>query len=114
MRISDWSSDVCSSDLGRFDGRGQHAETCIGPRRAALHRRDHARRVPQVRREGRRARAPLPEGVRRRAECRGHDREPDRKSAVWGKRLAVGLDLGGRLFLQTKTKGYKCITKKYI
>ena len=30
------------------------------PRRAALHRRDDARRVPQVYRKGRRARAPLP------------------------------------------------------
>ena len=35
--------------------------------RAALHRRDHARRVPQAHREGRRARAALPAGVRRRA-----------------------------------------------
>ena len=37
-----------------------------------------ARRVPQVHREGRRARAALPAGVRRSAVGRGHDRDPAR------------------------------------
>jgi ATP-dependent Clp protease ATP-binding subunit ClpB len=49
------------------DGRRQHAQAHARPRRAALHRRHHARRVPQAHREGRRARAPLPAGVRGRA-----------------------------------------------
>src|SRR3546814_3303083 len=31
MRISDWSSDVCSSDLGDDDGCGQRQEE-VGPR----------------------------------------------------------------------------------
>ena len=47
----------------RRRGRGrrrQPAEADARPRRAALRRRDHARRVPQAHREGRRARAPLP------------------------------------------------------
>ena len=47
--------------------RGEPAQADAGARRAALHRRDDARRVPQAHREGRRARAPLPAGVRRRA-----------------------------------------------
>ena len=34
-----------------------------------MHRRDHARRVPQAHREGRRARAPLPAGAGRRADA---------------------------------------------
>ena len=34
-----------------------------GPRRAALHRRDHPGRVPPVHRKGRRAGAPLPAGT---------------------------------------------------
>ena len=38
----------------RRDGRGQHAQARAGARRAARHRRDDARRVPQVHREGRR------------------------------------------------------------
>ncbi len=60
------------------DGRRQHAQARAGARRTALRRRDHARRVPQVHREGRRARAPLPEGHGRGAERRGHDRDPAR------------------------------------
>jgi hypothetical protein len=45
------------------DGRRQHAQADARARRAAHDRRDHARRVPQAHREGRRARAPLPAGV---------------------------------------------------
>ena len=39
---------------------------------------DDSRRVPQAHREGRRARAPVPAGLRRRAFGRGHDRHPPR------------------------------------
>ncbi len=56
----------------------QHAQADAGARRAAHGRRDHARRVPRARREGPRARAALPAGARRRAECRGHHRHPAR------------------------------------
>ncbi len=53
---------------GRRQGRGrhgrrQHAQAGAGARRTALHRRHHARRIPQVHREGCRAGAPLPEGA---------------------------------------------------
>ena len=44
----------------RLDRRVEHAEADAGPRRAAHDWRDDARRVPEVHREGRRARAPLP------------------------------------------------------
>ena len=33
----------------------------LGPRRNPVHRRHHARRVPQIHREGRRARSPVPD-----------------------------------------------------
>ncbi len=59
-------------------GRRQHAQAHARPRRAAPRRRDDARRVPQAHREGRRARAPLPAGLRRRAVGRGHHRHPPR------------------------------------
>ena len=60
------------------DGRLQPAEAGPGARRPALHRRDHAGRVPQARREGRRPGAALPAGHRRRA-VRGVDhRDPAR------------------------------------
>ena len=49
------------------DGRLQHAQADAGTRRAAHDRRHHPRRVPQVRREGRRAGAALPAGAGRAA-----------------------------------------------
>ncbi len=70
---------------GRGRGRrGQHAQAGPGPRRAALHRRDHARRIPQAHREGQGARAPLPAGVRRGAVGRSR---PSRSCA--GSRSAT-------------------------
>ena len=60
------------------DGRGQHAQARARARRAALRRRDHARRIPQIHREGRGARAALPEGARGRALGGGHHRDPAR------------------------------------
>ena len=61
-----------------LDRRVEHAQADAGARRAAHDRRDHARRVPQVHREGRRPRAPVPAGRRRRADGRGHDQHPAR------------------------------------
>ena len=60
------------------DGRLQPAQADARPRRAAHHRRDDARRVPQAHREGRRARAALPAGPRRPADGRGDDLDPAR------------------------------------
>ena len=60
------------------DGRVEPAEADARPRRAPHDRRDDARRVPQAHREGRRPRAPLPAGPRRRADRRGHDLDPAR------------------------------------
>ena len=54
----------------RGGGRGRRREPAQADavaRRAARGRRDHARRVPQAHREGRRARAALPADLRRRA-----------------------------------------------
>ena len=66
---------------GKADGAMdavQPAQARTGPRRAALHRRHHARRIPQAHREGRGAGPALPGGVRRRAHRRGHDQHPAR------------------------------------
>ena len=67
----------------RRQGRGRHgcrqsAEAGAGPRRAALRRRHHARRVPQAHREGRRPGAALPARVRLRADGGGHHLHPAR------------------------------------
>ena len=80
-------------------GRLQPAEADAGARRAALHRRDDAGRVPQAHREGRRARAPLPADHRRPAQRRGHDQHPARPArAVRGppRRAHHRLGAGGR------------------
>ena len=53
-----------------------HPQADAGPRRAADHRRDHARRVPQAPGEGRRARAPVPADPGGRADARAHHRDP--------------------------------------
>jgi ATP-dependent Clp protease ATP-binding subunit ClpC len=61
---------------GRGDRCLQHAEAGAGARRAAVRRREHAQRVPEVHREGRRARAALPDGHRGSAVGRGDRGDP--------------------------------------
>ena len=81
----------------RCDGRRQHDQADARQGRAADDRCHHARRVPQARREGRRARAPVPAGVRRRTVRRGHDRHPARpQGALRGppRRAHPGLGAG--------------------
>ena len=67
----------------------QHPQADAGPRRAADHRRHHARRVPQVRGEGRRAGAPFPADPGRRADAW---RTPSRSSraCATGTRRTTG------------------------
>ena len=62
----------------RGHGRRQHDQAHAGARRAAPGRGHDARRVPQVHREGRRARAPLPARLRGPALGGGHHRHPAR------------------------------------
>src|SRR3546814_4226296 len=96
MRISDWSSVVCSSDL-----RSRHA---VGERVGR-----------EIDGRGRRAVVPLEvgRGVRidveqvvihhRRQHLTGEG-GGDRKSAVQGKSVSVGVDLGGRRIITKKNK----------
>src|SRR3546814_14834437 len=79
MRISDWSSDVCSSDLP--DQGGVVAEQAHRPqsgRDRAAHLRTPAMRL----------------GSRQEGE--------DRKSVVQGKSVSVRVDLGGRRLIKKK------------
>ena len=59
------------------DRRRQHPQAAARPGRAPVHRRDDARRVPQVHRARRRPRAPLPAGHGRGADAGAVDRHPD-------------------------------------
>src|SRR3546814_11134486 len=85
MRISDWSSDVCSSDLLRSVERGTRA--------AAQRDRPPALRPDRDRQFG----------FGRRRLYRLRDRA-DRKSVVSGKSVSVRVDLGGRRIIKKKNQ----------
>src|SRR3546814_12079681 len=101
MRISDWSSDVCSSDLDR-DVRWL---------RALRNRLSHENRNdPELTIEDQWLRRDLWEERARRAVAiafaalyleAGGSRE-DRKSVVKGKSVSVRVDLGGRRIIKKK------------
>src|SRR3546814_11449014 len=123
MRISDWSSDVCSSDLGGLgldaaDAPAEHREAVhhggvavgadqgvrIGQRLAVLVLGpDHLREVFQVH-------LVADAGARRHhaevVECRlaPAQERVDWKSDGYGKRLAVHLIHGGRRYITKKIK----------
>src|SRR3546814_11460870 len=112
MRISDWSSDVCSSDLLLDPG----ALVALRPVRPEADLR--AAQPPwqlSLRRRSRPSRADGPLGDRSRAQLRRHAGprsgrslvrpEKDRKSVGKGKSGAVRVDIGGRsINKQTKKK----------
>src|SRR3546814_21016035 len=90
MRISDWSSDVCSSDLADWRPR-KVLLYCLGPRG----------------------------GVTRLLRATGRGQWTDdggeilseldgchaaRKSVVWGTSVSVRVDLGGRRIIKNKTQ----------
>src|SRR3546814_17436789 len=100
MRISDWSSDVCSSDLASGGALGRDTRL----RRLILEGRAHLRAIDvgQL--------AIDLAGLLRLVEL--HQRLPqpikavgraiDRKSVVSGKRVSVRVDLGGRRLIKKK------------
>src|SRR3546814_16139099 len=93
-RISDWSSDVCSSDLlpcQRADGL---AGTATGPVPARNPHCGHGRTAAGRRREPSRYRSDGPGGRPQRS---------DRQSVVSGKSVSIRVDLGGRRILNTTT-----------
>src|SRR3546814_15409570 len=94
MRISDWSSDVCSSDLGARDHR-------------IFQPAGEARPLP-ARKEIPQGGGPLP-GRRaahpdRSARGRRAAGNADRKSVESGKSVSVRVDLGGRRIIKKKNK----------
>src|SRR3546814_11060562 len=108
MRISDWSSDVCSSDLlavhfdatvlVQLDGvrfeprrRARPKTECDNDaiRRNDLFRARHDLRLATTARVGR-------------AKRGGDDLHAARKRVVYGKSVSVRVDLGGRRILRNK------------
>src|SRR3546814_20219245 len=120
MRISDWSSDVCSSDLSTYSSfdrsrsvssiRSRNRPPCF---LAHSQLWSAVRTLPTCR-------VPVGEGAKRvttviaRAYSRfGHavttncsrgDAETDRKSVVWGKSVTVRVDYGGHRTIKKHKK----------
>src|SRR3546814_17031046 len=105
MRISDWSSDVCSSDLVR-----RHLPRLgAGGRRGVPYRHRLERRVQQQVLEQPPAhdaeaddRGTVRHGGGLNSRARTHPCAGDRKTDVERKSVPVRVDLGGRRMLQTK------------
>src|SRR3546814_19495820 len=101
MRISDWSSDVCSSDLNLALGHrgGQRTGVDVDDARTRVRFLGADRELPAepaARRSAHRLQ-------RQREQARGEDR----KSVVEGKSVSLSVDLGGSRIIKKK----KMITK---
>src|SRR3546814_16145519 len=100
MRISDWSSDVCSSDLSPQHSSAQSGRSriSVGPEPSGLNPSGGI--ICGADTTGAGNASARPNGMRR------IDSRPtmgaDRKSVVEGKMVSVRLDLGGRRILNTK------------
>src|SRR3546814_19450176 len=102
MRISDWSSDVCSSDLFVAANIGENgAYENVSEYVRDLIRQDKSRREDEsfqrLKAELTRAFAAPDSSYETLA---AEDVIRDRKSVVEGKRVAVDVELGGRLCLK--------------
>src|SRR3546814_17085431 len=106
MRISDWSSDVCSSDLSSHEllqvvrpqsrcPRARYSSLRISIRREVVRSNAPARRSPAYSAGG------AASAVQTRLTLRSFSSSPSvtqrgaRKRVVWGERVAVRVDLGG-------------------
>src|SRR3546814_11189497 len=108
MRMSDWSSDVCSSDLDQGGGaalgeleRGELLVEVAQALRVVHHLRALALHEPQQ--QG----VVDESGIDRRIPAHQHHvtgsrRATDRKSVVSGKSVSVSVDLGGRRIIKKK------------
>src|SRR3546814_20363660 len=111
MRMSDWSSDVCSSDLPRVDRTVEAANidaprvgvAAIEDRIAAADGLHHFEPAPRI--AGRLGVGDIVADRRERARI-----GLDRKSVVEGKSVSVRVDLGGRQTL--KKKNHKTIQQQ--
>src|SRR3546814_11534025 len=113
MRISDWSSDVCSSDLYSGDRIQVCQAGCLSIRSCAdsvgkgsktSARSDLAQKKSTSR--GASAATSASRSLSSGLKSRVEKAQKDRKSVVEGKSVSVRVDLGGRRLLQ-KTKKHQ-------
>src|SRR3546814_3725808 len=109
MRISDWSSDVCSSDLVQIAQKGRQVVDVPGPHqpfsRTARTEPDEVGQTafflyaaPERWKSG----CAIDHAGTPRFALIASARPADRKSVVSGKSVSVRLDPGGRRFIKTK------------
>src|SRR3546814_17841936 len=118
MRISDWSSDVCSSDLLLLDQGDtlRHLSLRQGGERLAVEKHAAVSRPADAGKQFQQGRfsgsvgSDQPKGLARaHGEIDARDdreaaRRPDRKSVVEGKSVSVRVDLGGSRIIKKKNK----------
>src|SRR3546814_20028420 len=115
MRISDWSSDLCSSDLKEIRTK-QTSESLSGTkvRKVSLPRyEDEGETLRFLMKENLPGYFPFTAGVfpfKRDGE--DPTRMLDRKSVVSGKSVSVRVDLGGRRIITKKIKHKAKITQQ--
>src|SRR3546814_17368415 len=100
MRISDWSSDVCSSDLlaalrMTFSSLNDRIALSLVSSRADLKYDDLLPTVQELRK----AQADWPTAAKTIIKL---IERLDRKSDVWGKSVSVRVDIGGRRIIKKK------------
>src|SRR3546814_12564688 len=118
MRISDWSSDVCSSDLLQQQGTGgieigedarqslarqahlDLAAVPLGMTQPGRAHRGEAVVQPEVDPRQQVTAEGLQQVDGRDVGRAAVEMKADRKSVVWGKRVSVRVDLGGRRTLK--------------
>src|SRR3546814_13920850 len=105
MRISDWSSDVCSSDLGQEvrDPWPRPSVTCRTCAHLSL-RAAPPMTQPANYRSFSREHASTSNPVHPQRKRWGNPYPIDRKSVVTGKRVSVRVDHGGSSISKKKTK----------
>src|SRR3546814_14244758 len=105
MRISDWSSDVCASDLFAADqARHQRkAHRLVKPDDAAEEQREREQKLDRNHVE-RRQHAKHRRLQGREGLAKKRDMDPDRKSVLTGTSVYVSVDLGGRRILTQTTR----------
>src|SRR3546814_18600287 len=104
MRISDWSSDVCSSDLAPPPTPQSPENLSAMP--AAAHKRRHIRSYAH-RSAARQSRPDDPASTARAAHSGALHKwtwQLDRKRVVTGKRVSVRVDFGGLRILKKKNQ----------
>src|SRR3546814_13425882 len=101
MRISDWSSDVCSSDLDQIVQRfGTDVVAAVTGRSRRIIRKSSPGGIDRLAVENRAGSANLAE-----TQAFMADQKRiliDRNSGVEGKSVSVRVDLGGRRFIEQK------------